>query len=151
MCLEVRRLHQLVGLPDSLLSATRGQPAWRPQGCQEEEACERALCPVLLVAQYEGGSLRRADGLWNTEVLMVLLKCLSSVGWWCESQVCGVGDSREEGREEKASIVKGSREMGVSQGGGCREINSVTCGEEQEWCGDEEERGFRGRFFFSSS
>lgn len=68
--------------------------------CQEEAACERALYPVLLVAQYEDGSLRRADGLWNMEVLMVLLKCVSSVRWWCESQVCGVGGIQGK-REEK--------------------------------------------------
>lgn len=74
--------------------------------CQEEEACERALCPGLLTAQCEDGSLRRADGLWDTEVLMVLLKCVSPVG----GGVWG-GDSKEDG-EEKAGIVKGSREVG---------------------------------------
>lgn len=55
------------------------------------------------MAQYEDGSLRMADGLWNREVLMVLLKCVSSVGWWCESQVCGCvwGERIQGKREEK--------------------------------------------------
>lgn len=36
----------------------------------------------------------------------------------------GGEDSREEGGEEKASIVKGSREVGVSHGDEWGEINS---------------------------